>query len=78
MPVFDFSNTTTEKKDPECTYTVFRSNETNPSPQKPILVLDNTSRRWKHHSCGVFSNPNQKSSFELKKRMAYFRQIFSR
>ena len=52
MPVFDFSNTTTEKKDPECTYTVFRSNETNPSPQKPILVLDNTSRRWKHHSCG--------------------------
>ena len=72
MPVFDFSNTTTEKKDPECTYTVFRSNETNPSPQKPILVLDNTSRRWKHHSCGVFSNPNQKSSFEFKEEDGVF------
>ena len=43
MPVFDFSNATTEKKDPECTYTTFRSNETKPSPEKPILVLDNTS-----------------------------------
>ena len=40
MPVFDFSNATTEKKDPECTYTTFRSNETKPSPEKPILVLD--------------------------------------
>ena len=27
MPVFDFSNTKTEKKDPECTYTTFQSNE---------------------------------------------------
>ena len=67
MPVFDFSNATTEKKDPECTYTTFRSNETKPSPEKPILVLDNTSRQWNHHSCGVFSNPNQKSSFEFNR-----------
>ncbi len=27
MPVFDFSNSKTEKKDPECTYTTFQSNE---------------------------------------------------
>ena len=72
MPVFDFSNATTEKKDPECTYTTFRSNETKPSPEKPILVLDNTSRQWNHHSCGVFSNPNQKSSFEFKEEDGVF------
>ena len=62
MPVFDFSNSKTEKKDPECTYTTFQSNEKVPSPEKPILIIDNKSRQWKHHSCGVFSNPNQKSS----------------
>ena len=72
MPVFDFSNATTEKKDPECTYTTFRSNETKPSPEKPILVLENTSRQWNHHSCGVFSNPNQKSSFEFKEEDGVF------
>ena len=78
MPVFDFSNTTTEKKDPECTYTVFRSNETNPSPQKPILVLDNTSRRWKHHSCGVFSQSGSEDLLlNLKKRTAYFQRRYS-
>ena len=72
MPVFDFSNATTEKKDPECTYTTFRSNETKPSPEKPILVLDNTSRQWNHHSCGVFSNPNQKSSNGLVKTISVY------
>ena len=66
MPVFDFSNTKTEKKDPECTYTMFQSNEKVPSAEKPILVIENRNRQWKHHSCGVFSNPNQKSSFEFK------------
>ena len=66
MPVFDFSNTKTEKKDPECTYTTFQSNEKVPSAEKPILVIENRNRQWKHHSCGVFSNPNQKSSFEFK------------
>ena len=66
MPVFDFSNATTEKKDPECTYTTFHSNETKPSPEKPILVLDNTSRQWNHHSCGIFLNPTKRTAFEFK------------
>ena len=43
MPVFDFSNTKTEKKDPECTYTTFQSNEKVPSPEKPILIIDKKS-----------------------------------
>ena len=65
MPVFDFSNSKTEKKDPECTYTTFQSNEKVPSPEKPILIIDNKSRQWKHHSSGVFTNPIKKTSFEF-------------
>ena len=43
MPVFDFSNTTEEKKACECTYTTFQSNENTASAKYPILVLDNTA-----------------------------------
>ena len=45
MPVFDFSNSKTEKKDPECTYTTFQSNEKVPSPEKPTLIIENKSRQ---------------------------------
>ncbi len=44
MPVFDFSNTTEEKKACECTYTTFQSNENTASAKYPILVLDNTAK----------------------------------
>ena len=66
MPVFDFNNTPEQKKDPVCTYTAFRSSEPEASPEKPILVLDNSGREWKHHSCGVFENPNKRTAFEFK------------
>ena len=66
MPVFDFNNTPEEKKDPVCTYTAFRSSEPEASPEKPILILDNSGREWKHHSCGVFENPNKLTAFEFK------------
>ena len=65
MPVFDFKHTPDEKKAPECTYTTFRSNETEATAEKPMLVLDNSNRKWKHHSCGVFTNPIKKTSFEF-------------
>lgn len=65
MPVFDFRNTPDSKNSAECTYTVFRSNEPTASPEKPILVLDNKNRSWKHHSCGVFTNPVKRTSFEF-------------
>ena len=45
MPVFDFSDTPNEKKDPECTYEVFYSNESEATPEKPILILDNSARQ---------------------------------
>ena len=61
MPVFDFNDEPKEeKKAPECTYTVIRSNETTASPEHPILVLDNSNRKWEHHSWGVFTNPIRK------------------
>ena len=44
MRVFDFSNQTEEKVNPECTYTTFRSNEEISTPEHPIFVLDNKKK----------------------------------
>lgn len=66
MPVFDFSNDTpAKKKAAECTYSVIYTNESAASAEKPILLLDNSQRQWKHHSNGIFSNPDQKTAFEF-------------
>lgn len=66
MPVFDFTNSPDQKNQAVCTYTVFRSNEPSVSPDQPILLLDNKARRWDHHSCGLFTNPVKRTSFEFK------------
>ena len=68
MPVFDFSNPSAPKEPvvPECTYTVFRTNKSTVSPEEPFFVLDNHGKNLKHHSCGVFTNPNKRTSFEFK------------
>ena len=65
MPVFDFKNTPDDKKKSECTYTTFRSSESEASANHPIMILDNSDRKWKHHSSGVFTNPNTKAAFEF-------------
>ena len=65
MPVFDFSNTPDEQKPSECTYITFSSEESETTPQKPILILDNSQRKWKHHSCGIFTNPIHRTAFEF-------------
>lgn len=68
MPVFDFSSIpeNEKKQDPVCTYTMFRSNEAAASPEKPILILDNSSEQWKHHAIGVFGNQNKRTNFEFR------------
>jgi len=66
MPVFDFSNTTEEKKACECTYTTFQSNENTASAKYPILVLDNSSHPWEQDSAGIFANPYKKTAFEFQ------------
>ena len=66
MPVFDFSNTPDANKDPVCTYTTFRSNESVPSAEHPIMLLGNREHKWNHHSSGVFTNPIKRTSFEFQ------------
>ncbi len=66
MPVFDFKSTPDPKKPAEITYTTYKSSESVPTAEKPILVLDNSKRQWKHHSIGVFTNPVKKTTFEFK------------
>ena len=44
MPVFDFNSAPEDKKEVQCTYTTFCSNEDHATPECPILVLDNQNR----------------------------------
>lgn len=66
MPVFDFSETPKKTDEFVCTYEAFQSNERIATPDKPILVLDNSKCQWKHHSSGIFSNQNKETTFEFK------------
>ncbi len=68
MPVFDFTDGsyTRKKNEPVCTYTVFRSDEETATWEKPIMVLDNSKKQWKHHSIGVFTNPSTRTAFEFE------------
>ncbi len=66
MPVFDFNNMSATGQVSECTYTTFQSNESEPTPRKPILVLDNKEQDWEHHLVGFFMNPNKRSAFEFE------------
>ncbi len=65
MPVFDFKNAPIDKKEAICTYETFSSAESLATAEKPLLILDNSMRQWKHHSSGIFSNQNQRTSFEF-------------
>ncbi len=70
MPVFDFSGTPETKKDTVCTYTAFLTNHSEPSPEKPIFVLENQNQKLCHHSLGVFTNPAVRTAFEFKENGA--------
>ena len=72
MPVFDFNHTQDKKQECVCTYTVLRSNETTATPERPMVVLDNSRRAWKHHSCGVFANQARQTAFEFKEKDGTF------
>ena len=67
MPVFDFSNDTSEiKEEAVCTYTTFSSNVDHATIECPILILSNKKKQWEHHSCGVFSDQNKQTAFEFE------------
>ena len=65
MPVFDFSSAPVDNEEAVCTYTTFKSNNSVPSGDKPIMVLDNSKKKWNHHSSGIFTNPCKRTSFEF-------------
>ena len=56
MPVFDFSAAPADKKETksQCTYTTFRSNETKATPEKPMLILDNSKRELETSFLRIF------------------------
>ena len=66
MPVFDFSNMQAKKEPVRCTYAMVYSDNDHASPENPILVIDNQKREWKHHSFGIFANPNKQPTFEFE------------
>ena len=83
MPVFDFNSTPDAKKDPVCTYTVFKSDEHTVSKDQPILVLDRIAMGWPYHSEGLFINPIKRTAFEYadengRKEMADILEIDAR
>ena len=64
MPVFDFTSAPSNGETAIKTYTTFNSNEPAATPERPILVLENTSE-MSHHINGVFINPITRTSFEF-------------
>lgn len=66
MPVFDFSNSPSDKNEAICTYVTFASNESVATEENPILILDNSNKKWAHHSVGKFTNPIKRTSFEFE------------
>mgnify|MGYP007102284381 CR=1 FL=1 len=78
MPVFDFSGASDKKPgvQSECTYTTFQSNEKETSPEKPIMILDNSSRQWKHH-LRIYLIQSNVHPLNLKRMTAFSVQISS-
>ncbi len=68
MPVFDFSSNPKEESaaPASVTYTIFRTDRHTPSPEYPILVLDNSACQWPHHSIGIFLNPAKETAFAFE------------
>ena len=66
MPVFDFAQEEKVKGEAIKTYTAFKSEEAEATPQKPILVLEDEKGLLTHHINGVFTNPSIRSSFEAE------------
>ena len=77
MPVFDFSNTTEEKKACECTYTTFQSNENTASAKYPILVLDNTAKQWKFIPAECLRTRQSAQHLSLPRKTELYVRIFS-
>ena len=75
MPVFDFNSAPEDKKEVQCTYTTFCSNEDHATPECPILVLDNQNRKWDHHPAVYLPIRISRLHLSLMKRTEHAAQI---
>ena len=66
MPVFDFSGKPGGNSGPVCTYRFLYSEAEEASREHPIMIVDNRSRKWEHHSNGSFTNQEIRTSFEFE------------
>lgn len=57
MLVYDANANSGSNAGFECTYTTFKSDNSTASPENPILVLDNSEKKWDETSYGLFTNP---------------------
>ena len=78
MPVYDFNNTSeqTEMVRSECTYTVFYSDETEATPEKPMLVLDNKRGSGSIIPVDILQIRGKGLLLNLKKMRVFSAQIF--
>lgn len=68
--VFDFSESTAKtatepekNADTALTYETFASDREEATPEHPILVLDNSEGKLKHHTSGSFDDPEHRTAF---------------
>ncbi len=66
MPVFDFSQEDNDKKQAVKTYATFKSDESQATVERPILILRDDAGKLCHHINGVFTNPITRTSFEYE------------
>ena len=66
MLVYDANANSGSNAGFECTYTTFKSDNSTASPENPILVLDNSEKKWDETSYGLFTNPYKKTAFDFQ------------
>ncbi len=64
--VFDFNAAPASPEGAVCTYEIVKSSMSVPSPQSPLLVLSCSEKEHPHHSYGVFTNQQVRTSFEFQ------------
>ncbi len=65
MAVFEF-NSKNDNNNEVVYFEVFDSDRRSADSDNPILIIDNSSKEWAHHSSGMFMSPLKGSGFEFR------------
>lgn len=76
MPVFDFKEKIDANNQAVCTYKTFRSSSNEATADKPLMIIDNPSGVFTHHTNGMFVNPIKRTAFELHNEATNEKQSF--